>query len=97
MSKTYVNTALYVDDVQLAKRLNLPKADAEFFNYHEDKNSFPKREPDFANQRYWPAVVAWFDAECGIGDRRPYFKGDDKDAWQKYPVTKKKRKTRWGE
>ncbi|MGO7531696.1 hypothetical protein [Rhizobium leguminosarum] len=95
MSKTYATQALYVDDVQCAKRLNLPRADTEFFKYYEDKHGFPKREPDFANKRYWPAVVAWFDHEFGIGDRRPYFR-DERPDWEKYP-SKKKRKTRWGE
>lgn len=98
MSKAYASTPLYVDDEQLRKALNLPKgADAEFFKYHEDKSKFPKRDPDFGNKRYYPAVIAWFDAECGLADRRPYFKDDDVEAWKKYPTSKKKRKTRWGE
>jgi hypothetical protein len=96
MSKIYVTSELYVDDRQLVKRLNLPKADADFFKYHEVKNGFPSCESDFANKRYWPAVVAWFDAECGLGERRPYLVGDDIEAYKRYPQ-RKKRKTRWGE
>lgn len=91
------NETLFVDDEQLAKRLNLPKADTVFFKYHEDMNGFPRREAEFANKRYWPAVVAWFDAECGLGNGRPYFKDDDIEAYKKYPSKKKKRKTVWGE
>ncbi|WP_313078379.1 winged helix-turn-helix domain-containing protein [Agrobacterium pusense] len=90
--------ALYVNDAQLIKRLNLPKNfDPATFQFLQDKSGFPKAEAEFDNKRYFPAVIAWLDHRFGLGDRRPYFIKDDLEAWRKYPSKKKKRKTVWGE
>lgn len=89
--------ALYVDDAQLIKRLNLPKNfHPDTFKHLQERSGFPELEPDFGNKRYYPAVVAWLDHLYGLGDRRPYFVKGDVEEWQKYP-SKRKRKTVWGE
>lgn len=93
------NDALYVDDAQLIKRLNLPKNFDPFtFRYLQDKSGFPKPEAEFGNKRYFPAVIAWLDHKYGLGDRRPYFVNREPEEWEKYRSSRKKRrKTVWGE
>ncbi|OBZ97202.1 hypothetical protein ADU59_03030 [Pararhizobium polonicum] len=88
---------LFVDDEELLKRLNLPARLGASLQFLEEKEGFPKPEADFGNKRYYPAVVAWLDAEFGLADRRPYFAKDDIESYKLYPSKKKKRKSRWGE
>jgi hypothetical protein len=97
MAKLYVNEDLYVDDEQLMKRLNFPQGNADFLVSYEDKKNFPRREAAFANKRYWPAVVAWFDFQFGLAERGPSFVAEDVEPYLLYPSKKKRRKSRWGE
>lgn len=60
--RSNTGNALFVDDRELIKRLRLPKSfNCAIFQALEDKEIFPKRDPDFGGKRYYPAVISWLN------------------------------------
>jgi hypothetical protein len=62
-----IASALYVDDAELRRRIN-PKMGMERFRAAlkaAEAQGFPKERALWGG-RYWPAVRAWLDRECGI-------------------------------
>jgi hypothetical protein len=60
---------LFVTDAELIRRLGVPEKVARpAIHMLDDKKGtgFPKKNPLWGNRRYWPAVVAYFDATYGL-------------------------------
>jgi len=58
---------LYLSDAELIRRLGVPeKHMRKILPGLESKYGFPRKQPLFANRRYWPAVKAWLDKRNGI-------------------------------
>jgi hypothetical protein len=60
---------LFVTDEELIERLGVPDelARALLLDFDGKHPTFPKKQEQWGDRRYWPAVKAWLDETCGNG------------------------------
>lgn len=65
---------LWVTDAELIRRSGVPSRVARLTIKAYDKNpasGFPRKDPNWGDRRYWPAVVAFFEANYAGRVRLP--------------------------
>jgi hypothetical protein len=61
----------FVTDAEIARRWKVSEKTARGAIRQLERVGFPKKDPLFANKRYWPAVKAFIDRRYGLGTAAP--------------------------
>lgn len=72
---------LYLTDAECAARIGVSADEFKSVLQELDRQGFPKKDPLFANRRYWPSVRAWFDRRYGLRGAERY-PNDGKEKWR---------------
>jgi hypothetical protein len=79
---------LYKTDQEIAAIVGVCKEKFSAIAKVLERDGFPRKDPQFSQKRYFPAVKAWLDRRHGLGPLLALGEPDGKENWD-YELTRR--------